>query len=101
MALPRRAWVRHDRLRISVGHFRSCLHKQGIAPSVACECGTEEQAIDHVVLHCTIHRPPHVVHGLTVLDDDTIKWLLNTRSQLALQSAKQNKALSKAHFRGF
>jgi len=29
-------------------------------------------------LHNTIHRPPYRVHSLTVLDDQTIEWLLNT-----------------------
>ena len=43
----------------------SCLHNLGTAPSVACECGAEEQAVGHLVLHCPIHRPPYEVHGLT------------------------------------
>ena len=67
MSLPKTAWVRFNRLRTGVGRFRSCLHKWGMAPSAACECGAEEQIVDHVVLHCPIHRPPHEVHGLTVL----------------------------------
>jgi len=46
--------------------------------SVACGCGAEEQTVDHVVLQCPIHRPPHGLHDLTVLDDETIEWLLNT-----------------------
>jgi len=25
-----------------------------------------------------IHRPPDRVHGLTVVDDETLEWLLNT-----------------------
>jgi len=45
-------------------------------PSAACECGAEDQAVDRVV-HCPIHRPPRGLHGLTVLDDVTIEWLLN------------------------
>ena len=45
--------------------------------SAACECGAKEQTIDHV-LHCPIHQPSHGLHSLTVLDDETIKWLLNT-----------------------
>jgi len=44
----------------------------------ACECGAEEQTVDHVILQCPIHRSPHGLHGLTVLDDETIQWLLNT-----------------------
>jgi len=38
----------------------------------------EEQTVDHVVLQCQIHRPPHGLHGLTVLDDETTAWLLIT-----------------------
>jgi len=49
-----------------------------MAFSAACECGTEEQTINHVVLQCPIHRPPHGMHGLTLLDDESIEWLLNT-----------------------
>jgi len=77
-ALPRTAWVRLNRLRIGVGLFRSCLHEWGMAPSAACECGAEEKTVDHVVLQCLIHRLTHELRGLTVLDDETIEWLLST-----------------------
>jgi len=43
-----------------------------MAPSAACECGSEEQIVDHVVLQCPIYRPPRGLHGLNVLDDETI-----------------------------
>jgi len=69
MALPRTAWVRLDRPHVHVGRFRSWLHRCGMAPSGVCECGAEEQTLDHVVLHCPIHRPPHGVDGLTVAVD--------------------------------
>ena len=49
-----------------------------MASSVACKCGAEEQTVDHVVLQCAIHRRPHGLHGLTVLDDETTEWLLNS-----------------------
>jgi len=48
MTLSRRAWVRLNRLRTVVGHFRSCLYKWGMASSAACECGAEEQTVDYV-----------------------------------------------------
>ena len=57
MTLPRKAWVRLNRLRTGVGRFRSCLYKWGMASSAACEYGAE-QTVDHVVLHCPIHQPP-------------------------------------------
>jgi len=47
------------------------LHKWGMAPSAACECGAEEQTVDSVVLQCPIHQPPCGLHGLTVLDDES------------------------------
>ena len=78
MILPRRAWVRLDRLRTGVGRFCSCLYKWGMASSAACECGAEEQTVNHVVLQCPIHRPSHGLYSLTVLDDETNEWLLNT-----------------------
>jgi len=78
MTLPRRPWVLLNRPRPGVGRFHSDLYKWGMPSSAACECGAEEQTVDHVVLQCPIHRPPHGLHGLTVLDNETIKWLLNT-----------------------
>jgi len=91
MTLPRTAWVRLNRLRTSVGRFRSCLYKWSMSSSAACECGAEEQTVDHVVLQCPTHRPPCGLHGLTVLDDETIEWLLNIcpRSNAAKQWFEQ------------
>jgi len=70
--------IRLDRLHTGVGCFRPCLYNWGMASSVVCECSAEEQTVIHVVLQRPIHRPPHGLHGLTVLDDETIEWLLNT-----------------------
>jgi len=78
MTLPRRAWVRLNRLRTGVGRLRSCSYKWGMASSAVCERGAKEQTVNHVVLQYPIHRPPHGLHGLKVLDEKTTKWLLNT-----------------------
>jgi len=78
MALPKAQWVRLNHLRAVVERFCSCSPQTVCYASAACECGAEEQTVDHVVLQCPIHRPPHGLHGLTVLDDETIEWLLNT-----------------------
>jgi len=78
LALPRTAPVRLVRHPCGSGCSRSSLRKWGMAPSAACECCLEEQTFGHVVLKCPIHRPPHGLHDLTVLDDETIEWLLNT-----------------------
>jgi len=49
-----------------------------MASSAVCESGAEEQTVEHVVLQCPIHRPPNGLDGLTVVDDETTEWLLNT-----------------------
>jgi len=49
-----------------------------MASSAAYECGAEEHTVDYVVSQCQIHRPSHGMHGLTVLNDETIEWPLNT-----------------------
>ena len=57
------AWVRLNHFRAGVGRFRCCPHKWGMASSAVCACGAEDQTVDHVVLPCPIHRPPHGLHG--------------------------------------
>jgi len=89
ITLPRTAWVRPPHrgscLQTGAGRFRSCLYKWGMDTSAACACGAEVQTVDHVVLQWPIHRPPHGLHGLTVLDDETIEWLLNTCPEVSEQ----------------
>jgi len=46
-------------------------------------CSTFVAAVDHVVLRCPIRGPPHRLHGLTVLDDETIEWLLDTCHEIS------------------
>jgi len=73
MPIPRIGCVRLNCLHTGAGPFRSCLHKWGMAYFAACECCAEDQAMDHVVLWCPIHRPPHQLHGMTFLNDETIE----------------------------
>jgi len=57
-----------------------------MAPPAVCECGAEEQTVDHVVPHCPIHRPPYGMHGLMVNTYPEIyssaaqQWIERTRS---------------------
>jgi len=77
MALPRTVWVRLNRFHTGVG-LSAPAYTNGHGPSASCECGAEEQTIDNAVLHCLTHRPPHGLHVMAILDDETIEWLLNT-----------------------
>jgi len=53
-----------------------------MAASENCQCGAENKIVDHVFFQCQIHRPHHGLHGQTVLDDETIDWLLNTSREI-------------------
>jgi len=71
--LARTVWVYLNHLSTGVGQFHSCLHKWDMASSTAYYYGAEEHKnIDPVVLQCPIHRPPHGLHSLMVLDDVAI-----------------------------
>jgi len=99
MTLPRTAWVWLNHLRTAVGYFRSCFHKWSMPTSAACEGSAEEQTADHVVIQCPIHPPPHGLHGLTVLDDETIEWLLNACRELWCgQAVDSNNSLKRSMF---
>ena len=82
MGLLRAAWVELNRLRTGVGRFHSSMHKWGLAPSPNCECGAFEQTADHVLTTFPIHRAPHGARGLTVLNDETQRWLNNTTASI-------------------
>jgi len=71
-----------NRLQTGVGRFRSCLHKWSMATSANCECGSENQTVDYVFFQCPIHPPLHGLHGLTVLGDETVEWILNTSREI-------------------
>ena len=74
--------VKLNRLRTGVGRFHSSMHKWGLAPSPNYECGASEQTADHVLTACPIHRAPHGVRGLTVLNDETRCWLNDTTASI-------------------
>ena len=82
MGLPRAAWIKLNRLRTVVGQFHSSLHIWGLAPLPNCECGASEQTADHILTVCSIHRAPHGVRDLTVLDDETRCWLNNITASI-------------------
>ena len=78
MSLPQTVWIKLSCLRTGVGRSYSSKHKWGLTPSPNCECGASEQTADHVIISCPIHRAPHRVRGLTVLDDKICCWLSQT-----------------------
>jgi len=76
MTLPRTAWVRINRLYTNVGRFRSCLYI-GVCPTLWPVSVAQNKS--STMSSSTVQSiDPPGLHGLTVLDDKTIEWLLNT-----------------------
>ena len=64
-----------NRLRTGVVRFGSSMHKWDLASSAKCECDASEQTADQIILKCPPHRAPRGIMDLTVLDEETRRWL--------------------------
>ena len=78
MHLPRRSWVRLNRLCNGVGRFHSSLYNWGMATTPAWECGAENKTADHITTDCPHYSPSHGTDGLIRLDEDTTSWQQET-----------------------
>src|SRR6202012_4301613 len=52
--LPRRTWLRLNRIRTGQGCIAFLLHRWNIIESPLCQCG-EVQTMKHLVEECTVH----------------------------------------------
>ena len=78
MNFSRPAWVNLNRRRTGVGLFRSTMYKWGMASSAVCECGAEEQTVDHLIANCPIHGYANGAHGLAQANENLMTWLCGT-----------------------
>lgn len=74
MNLPRKLWLRLNRIRTGHGCCAYMLHKWKFIESPLCECG-EIQTMDHIVQHCNIHRFTGDIQEINSLSERFIKWL--------------------------
>ena len=69
----RQAWVKLNRRRTVVSRFNFNMDTWSLVASAACECGTEVQTSDNIVLECPKHWPvyggigvyPNIIGGLS------------------------------------
>lgn len=52
--LPRRDWVRLNRVRTCHGRVADSLHKWGLVQTPSCNCGAPKQTIEHIVRDCAL-----------------------------------------------
>lgn len=74
--LPRRTWLRLNRLRTGQGCCAFLLHRWNIIESPLCQCGAI-QTMKHLVEECTIHRFQGTIEDLHAVTSDAVNWLNN------------------------
>lgn len=72
--LPRLLWSRLNRIRTGHGCCAYLTHKWGIVTSPLCECG-EPQTMEHLVLHCRVHRFEGTMDDINNISDQALIWL--------------------------
>ena len=85
---------RLNRLRTGIGLFLSTMHKCGMVPIAAYECGAKEQTAEHVITSCPVHHCPNGAHVPSAVDKSLVHWLTETCpaiSWTALRFLKQRK----------
>ena len=69
--LPRRTWLRLNRLRTGQGCCAFLLHRWNIIESPLCHCGAI-QTMKHLVEECTIHRFQGTIEDLHAVFSDAV-----------------------------
>ena len=73
--LPRKQWVKLNRLRCGTARVGDTLKLWGAQESATCACGHTTQSVQHVVVDCMIHKAPDGFAGLRRPDAATRSWL--------------------------
>ena len=73
LTMPRKEWVKLNRLRTGVGRFNNNMLRWGLSKSPFCNCRSEPQTAEHVIYHCPIHRPQNGNVDLTAPDETTVQ----------------------------
>lgn len=75
--IPRKAWVRLNRIRSGHGNCAHFLHLWNMATSTSCDCGAADQTMWHIVNECPIRKFSGGIVGLNRLDEGAVEWLVN------------------------
>ena len=73
--LPRKQWVKLNRLRCGTARVGDTLKLWGAQESATCACGHTTQSVQHVVVDCMPYKAPDGFAGLRCPDAATRSWL--------------------------
>lgn len=73
--LKRRSWCQLNRIRTNHGRCNAMLHKWNVLIAPDCDCGHNNQTIDHIVNDCQRRKFNGEMLELNQVTDDAAKWL--------------------------
>ena len=73
--LPRKQWMKLNRLRCGTARVGDTLTLWGAQESAMCACGHITQSVQHVVVDCMLHKAYAGFAGLRRPDAATRYWL--------------------------
>ena len=75
--LPRKIWCTLNRLRTGHGRCNSFLFKWNSIESPSCECGEEEETIEHLVTSCSIYKFEYGFEAIHSVSDSFLRWIVD------------------------
>ena len=73
--LPRKQWVRLNRLRSGTARVGETLQLWGMQEVASCPCGHPTQTVEHVVTDCVLLKSPGDLTALCCPNAETRSWL--------------------------
>ena len=73
--LPRKQWVRLNRLRSGTARVGETLQLWGMQEAASCPCGHPTQTVEHVVTDCVLLKSPGDLTALCCPNAETRSWL--------------------------
>lgn len=73
--LQRKLWTTLNRLRTCHGRTKSMMKKWNYVEDASCDCGHENQTVDHILNECSIFRPQFPLHQIAELTDEAKEYL--------------------------
>ena len=73
--LPRKQWVRLNRLRSGTARVGETLQLWGMQEAASCPCGHPTQTVEHVVTDCVLLKSPGDLTALRCPNAETRSWL--------------------------
>lgn len=75
--LPRRIWSVLNRIRTGHGRCNSMLFRWNSVESPSCECGENEETIEHLINSCPIYKFQDGFEAIHKVTNAFLKWVVN------------------------